>query len=47
MKKYLIEKLDALRDVFISNMFIVAVGKKGYGHSYNWKDRHLFFQRNK
>ena len=32
---------------FVSSRFMVTVGKKGYGHSYSWKDRHLFFERNK
>jgi len=47
MKKYLIEKLKALRQLFVSSKFMVTVGKKGHGHSYSWKDRHLFFERNK
>lgn len=47
MKKYLIEKLKALHQLFVNSRFMVIVGKKGYGHSYSWKDRHLFFERNK
>lgn len=45
--KTLIEKLKALRLYFVSSRFMINVGKKGYGHSYSWKDRHLFFDRNK
>lgn len=47
MKKYLIEKLKALRQLFVSSRFMVTVSEKGYGHSYSWKDRHSFFERNK
>ncbi len=47
MKKYLIGKLKVLRQLFVSSSFIITVGKKGYAHSYSWKDRYLFFERNK
>ena len=47
MKKYLIKHINVLLQLFVSSRFVVAVGKKGYGHSYSWKDRHLFFERNK
>jgi len=45
MKKYLIEKLKALRQLFVSSRFIVTVSKKGYGNSYSMKDAHLFKRR--
>jgi hypothetical protein len=46
MKKHFIEKLKPLRNLFLSRRYLVVLGKKGYGRSYSWKDRCLFFERN-
>jgi hypothetical protein len=50
MKEKIIKKLKSFIQLVVSDTFftnIVTLGKEGYGNSYSWKDRHLFFERNK
>jgi len=45
MRKYFIEKLKSLRQLFVSGRFMIAYGKKGFGNSYGWHNRHLVKHR--
>jgi hypothetical protein len=44
MDFFSIKKRKALRQLFVKRRLLVIMGKEGYGHSYNWENRHLFFE---
>lgn len=46
MKKYIQNKIIAILKLFSSKNIMIIMGEKGYGHSYGWKDRNLFFKKN-
>ncbi len=47
MRNYLIKKIKTFCNYFTKTKVVIILSKKGYGNSYNHKDKHLFFEKNK